>query len=249
MFHLAAYFVAVGQVANLDMTAQTDQILPIDSANHFLPNDQLNMIGAYASALTINRARLDSPRYRQIAQPYIEPVNLALLPAHNPNYMDRYDNPLRVPALSPLAAQMTSALACGTEASFVGLWLESQRRPAPVGDIYTLRATGATTVTAKAWSDVALTFDQSIVEGTYAVIGGCAYATTAVFWRLIFDNQFYRPGGIGFATRGLRGPPRQYGGGWGLWGTFKNTSMPRLQIYCNAADTAQTLFLECIKVA
>lgn len=247
MHHLAAFQAAVGQTANTQLTAQTDQILPIDSSGAFLPQSNLSLVAAFVSGATLNRARFDSPRYRQIAQPYIEPINLALLPVGNPGIMDLRDNPLRVPALSPFSVQATSSLACSTEVTTAGVFLTDRMVVMPQGDIYTLRATGATTVTAKAWSDVALTFDQSIVEGEYSVVGGCAYSTTMFYWRIILDNQYYRPGGIGFATRGLRAPSFQYNGGLGEWGRFRNTSMPRLQVYCNAADTAQTLFLQVIK--
>lgn len=248
MHHTSVFLTAVGQTADTVLAAQTDQILPIDSSNSFLPPDPLMLLAAYAAGATLNRARFDSPRYRQIAQPFIQPTNLTLLPATNPNVQDFRDNPLRIPALSPFSVQATSALACGTEVTTCVVWLARDRVAAPVGDIYGLRATGATTVVAKAWSDVALTFTQSIVEGEYAVVGGNCFGATMIAWRLILDNQFYRPGGLGFATLGLRAPLFQYAGGLGNWGTFRNTSMPRLQVYCNAADTAQTLFLQVIKL-
>jgi hypothetical protein len=247
MHHVAALNVAVGTTANTAMTAVQDQILAIDSANNFLPQYNMNLIAAYAGSATFNRARLTSPRYRQIASPYIEPGNVSLLPPNLPAVLDLRERPLRVPAYSPLGAEITSDIAMGTEQSFVGLWLQTESRPAPQGDTYTLRATGTTTLTARAWTDVPLTFDQSIVEGEYHVVGGCVYSATGIFWRLIIDDQIWRPGGLAFATRGLRGPDFQYQGKLGSWGRFLNTSMPRLQVYANAADTAETLFLQVVK--
>jgi hypothetical protein len=249
MHHTLAFEGAVGQTADTDIAAVFDGIIPVDASNHFLPQTSLSLIYAFASALHLSRGKFSSPVFRQIANPAIRPINVALLPVDLIPIADYLANPVQLPPQAPLQYLATSTLACGTEVTYCVLGVLQQYLQPAVGNIITLRATGTTTAVAKSWTYCALTFDQTIIQGTYQVIGAEVISTTGVAFRLTIDNQYYRPGGIAGATDAIRTPPQQRKGGWGVWGQFQNTSPPRLEVLCNAADTAQEIYMDVIKIA
>lgn len=118
--------------------------------------------------------------------------------------------------------------------------------------IETVRATGATTVSADAWTAVPLTFTQDLRSGTYALVGMKAASTTMIAARAIFSNQGPRPGCVGVPTLYSYVDPGngifRYGR-LGLWGTFTHMNPPQIEVLCGSADTAQEFLLDLVKVA
>ena len=118
----------------------------------------------------------------------------------------------------------------------------------------TVRATAAITATAlgNAWGAGALTFEQVLESGMYAVVGMKAFGATLIAGRLIFPNQGPRPGCIGYATPltgvGAIENPAFRNGNLGVWGTFSHTAPPQLEVIAAAADTAQEVYLDVVKV-
>lgn len=247
MFHLLAFSGAINNTANTELDLVSDQIVQSDSGQAYFQEDmKLNML--YASSATLLRARLVSPKLRQIFIPYMVPFNAALLPANNPNVVDMRNRPMTLRRLERFVPEFTSGVACGTENAYCVMAFAKELQDAPFGEITTLRATGTTTQVAGAWTDIALTFDQQLADGRYAIIGGQFQSTTAVAWRLILSNQVWRPGGLGQAALGSRTHDMFYNGKMGSWGEFVNTNLPRLQCLANAADTAQNLFLQVVRI-
>jgi hypothetical protein len=66
--------------------------------------------------------------------------------------------------------------------------------------------------------------------------------------RLIFEDQIDRPGGIGSSAADLNNEPMFLKGGLGVWGRFNSNRMPNVEFLCNAADTAQEIYLDIIRV-
>jgi hypothetical protein len=247
--HTAVFAVNIGQTVATQLPAVTDQILPQDGSSNYLPQANLSVIMAALMSATMDRGQIVSPPYRQIALPYIYPVIEALNPPNIPAILDLSQNPLRVSAQNPFGVTATSDLAMGNERATAVINLRDNYIPAPVGDVYTLRATGTTTLVANAWTSVPLTFDQPIIQGRYSVLGGDVISLHGCAWRLTMDGYFFRPGGLCATALGNRSPAVQYWGNWGEWGQFQNTSLPRLEVFATAADTAQTLFLQVVKIA
>lgn len=114
--------------------------------------------------------------------------------------------------------------------------------------IETLLATGTTTVTAKKWSACTLTFSQALRAGTYAILGMKAMGATAIAARLIFANQGARPGCPAYVTESDIDNPVFRNGNLGMWGTFSHNNIPQLEVFADAADTAQQVYLDVVKI-
>lgn len=248
-FHTCALSGLVGQSIDTQIPAIVDQILPLDNAGNFLPQDSLAIFGAYAQSATALRCKINSPAYRQVALPYITPITLFTRPSNLPSWLDLIRSPIRVPAYAPLGALFTSGLAMGTEQATAILFLEQSRVPAPMGDTYSIRATGTTTLVPFTWTQVPLTFDQPVIQGRYSLVGAACYSLGGIAFRLTMDNFYYRPGGLMGNGNSFRTNLWQVNGYYGEWGQFQNTSMPRLEVFSSTADTAEELYLQIIKIA
>jgi len=246
MFHLAANFVAIANVADTDVPALNDGILAIQNGHHIPPRD-MALLAVWSSAVTLLRTKLLSPKVRQTAPSSISPIDVALLPPTDANAVDMRSNPMILRAQEEIVYQSTDS-AAGPNNHYLVSWLQERFEPAPVGDVFTIRGVGAATAVASAWTNCPVVWDTQLPQGTYAVIGCRGLGTTMVAFQITFDNQFWRPGGLGLATAGLRPPAFQMKGGLGKWGQFDTVTLPRLSILCNAADTAQIFEMDIVRI-
>lgn len=252
MHHTSIYFANIAQNALTELTAQSDQIIAIQN-NHLFPPRDLPLKYAYAHGLTLNRARISTPKTRQIAIPVIPGIDRAALPPNLPFVWDLRANPYILPKEEEIAIEAFQSSA-GAEDEWCILGFDYPTQAAlpvpavvPTGDVTVLRATGTTAQTADVWSDITLTYDQQLPVGLYSVIGAQMFGATAHAFRLILDGQYPRPGGIANVASGGYSWPGQLMGGMGVWGTFRTVSLPRLQVYSDAADAAQELWLEVVR--
>lgn len=248
MFHLSVFSGSLDATADVDCPAVTDEIMAILNS-HVQPQEDMMILAAAAHGALLDRARIVTPSIRQFSPVYIRPVEVAALFSDVPAIMDLRNNPLTVRRLEEIEVEVTNTGA-GPTLTSAGLWLSrGPIQPAPAGDVYTIRGTGTTTLTAGAWSNVAVTWQDTLPTGRYACVGLGALGTTVRFARLVFDDQTFRPGCIGQATVGLINHPMFQRGGLGVWGTFSGNRMPNLQYFATAADTAQTVFMDFVRTA
>lgn len=245
-WHVSAFTASLGSVTNNDTAALADGIILVQN-NHLLPQVDADIVFAYASGATLGRARLNSPKIRQINPAYIRPINVALSPANNPNLMLLRPGQLRVRGLEELAAEITTTGA-GPAQSYVVIGMRGAYVPVPQGDVFNFRATSATAVVANTWTSVPLTFETLPPVGTYAVVGCEVQSATGVCYRLTFDGQYYRPGLPCITALGNRALWDTYYGTLGVFGFFRTTNLPRLEVVCTSADAAQEVYLECVRV-
>lgn len=215
---------------------------------HYVPQFDQFLLYAYFGAATPNRARLISPAFRQLSTPWIRPVNTDIVPGHRPGIADYRMNPLRIRALEELQLEgMQTTGGAAVVAAIAGI----TRNPvmsAPNGDIITMRGTGTTTAVAGGWTNCAVTWQDTLPTGTYAVVGLNFVGATALSARLIFEEQVERPGCLGCSGADLTPPEMFLNGGLGVWGRFNANRMPNVEILCNAADTAQEFYLAFVRV-
>lgn len=229
-----------------DITPVTDGIMTIQN-NHFLPQKNYNMLYAYYGGAGATRARFITPTWRQLSTPWIRPVNLSIVPLDEPNVADYHGNPLVIRGLEEL--QLEGQQTSGGAAVVVGVagLSEGPLTPAPQGDIVAMRGTGTTTVTAGAWSNCAITWQDTLPNGQYAVVGLEANGVTCVAARLIFEDQVMRPGAVGQGLVSGNGAPIFRYGRLGVWGRFNAYRIPSVEYFCNAADTAQEVYLHLVR--
>lgn len=246
MFHIAANFVALGNTANTEVPALQDDVLQIRNSRH-IPTQDLQMVMAYSSAVTLLRTRLQTPTVQKIALPFIVPVGVALLPPTDPNFADYRDTPFMLRQDEGIVWQSTDS-AAGPNNHYILSWLTPGLRPAPKGNIFTLRGTSTTAAVASTWTTIATTWDSELPAGWYSVIGGMYHATNALAFSLIFENQYWRPGGLGGASAGIRPPLPQLKGGMGEWGRFRSLTPPTIRVLNDSTDNAHTIYLDVVRV-
>ena len=247
MHHTIAWRESIADVTELDIEPVVDGIINIQNAHFVMTKDWLLQY-AYFGAAGATRARIVTPSLRQVTTPFIRPINLAIVPVDEPNMADYTASPLRLRALEEvqlLAFQTTGGAAVVVIVAGIS---PQPLGPSPNGDIFTMRGTGATTVTAGAWSNCAMTWQDTLPNGTYAVVGAEFIGATAVAGRLIFEDQVERPGGLGQSLVSGNGPPLFRKGRMGIWGRFSTFRMPNVEFLCNAADTAQEVYLDLMRV-
>lgn len=248
MFHLVAFEEAIGTNANTDMDAITDDILAIQNS-HFFPGEDLDLIFAAACSATANRARIVTPKLRQITPPIIQPPDANATFGADPNLAVYRDSPLRLRAGEEIAVEFTSDIAMGTEQAYAILGLSRGLRAAPRGDYYALRGTSTTAAVANTWTTLTTTWADSLPQGTYAVVGMRVTGVSEVAARLIFNDQIWRPGCLGSALVGNKGAGIFRNGGLGEWGRFRNDIMPRVQVLNVTTTAVHDIVLDIVQVS
>lgn len=248
MHHTLVYMGTEAVATEYDLPAIPDGIVPIQN-NHFLPGQDLYLKWAFACGLLLNKLRLVTPSFRQLSPPYIRPVNLALLPVSVTPVSSYLQKPLRLRALEEIQAMgVNSASTSGVYTAILAV-SPNQSETMPVGDTFTIRGTGTTTAVVNTWTLAAMTWADTLPNGTYACVGLNAIGATIRAARLIFQNQVWRPGCVGNTLVSDNPSPVMRDPRLGVWGTFPGNSMPQIEILCGAADTAQEVYMDFIRIA
>jgi hypothetical protein len=247
MQHLLAF-------TKLDSAAATNEDIPgvtdgwaTLTNNHYILQRPMDILAAYHQNAGATNARINTPKFRSVNIPSVQPVNVSGAPVNVPPLVYFPPTKLNIRAIDEIAWEASNSGAGGVRAT-AGLWLWDGNATVPAGDLYTVRATATITGVTGAWANGALTFDQSLPAGTFAVVGMDAIGANGVFARLIFQTGGVRPGCI------MRPAVTNYMwpffrmGNCGEWGRFANTAAPLLEVFVTGAQTAQTVFLDLIQV-
>lgn len=248
MQHLLGWYISIGQTADTDVTPIADPVMTIQNG-HFLPQQIMNLYWAAAMSATLSRAKFATPKTRVMTNPYIRPIIEAAKPPTNPAVMTLWDRPFAFNALEEIQLLATSALAMGNESCYGIALVGGPLTPAPAGDYYRLRFTSTTTLTAHVWSQLTgPTFQDTLPQGTYAVVNLEVFSATAVAARIIFNGQQYRPGSLAINALSNQQSPwisRRQGG---IMGQFTQTALPLIEVLADAADTSQEGYLTIVRV-
>ncbi|MDE2106922.1 MAG: hypothetical protein KGL39_57440 [Patescibacteria group bacterium] len=246
MFHLAGFYGSqAGNASLATLNALAEQVLNVQN-NAFLPDKQYSILGAFVMGANLSRAQFSIPSYRDIALPDLHPLQVASAVPTRPNWIDLRNTPFIVRTAEPLA-MLTSNSAGTADAQYGAVLLTpTGLDPVPAGRYVQVRFTATITATANAWTLGQLSPSQNLPPGTYTVIGGQFQSATAVLARLVFPGQVARPGILGTTSVGNIGILNEMPGALGAWGRFNTVVYPQLEIVCTAADTAQTVTLDCI---
>lgn len=247
MWHLLAWFISIGQTADTDVTPVTDPVFLVQNG-HFLPQTSIRMLWSAAMSATLNRARFATPKTRIVTNPWIRPIIEAATPPSNPAVCSWLDSPFLFNGLEELQLLATSGLVTGNENFTAVAAVASGIEPAPQGDYYRLRFTSTAAAVANKWSQVAVTWQDVLPAGQYAVIGLEHESANAQACRLIFNGQQFRPGTLSVNALANRQHDLFYGHRLGVFGRFLQTAMPLLEVLCNAADASHEGYLEIIRV-
>ena len=246
MHHLCAFSASNVQTVEVDTPALTDGIMSIQNNHFFLQRDMPILFAAVASA-TQSRARLSSPTLRQITTPFIRPISTAAsfgVPQRVQDFNTNYPVAKAQEELSLLSVQ----LGAGAERVTGIVGLGFQMTPPPAGPAYTLRGTSTTAAVANAWSPIAMTWQDTLPAGVYAVVGGEHVSAGGMAFRLILEQAFYRPGGLSIVANGNYSDPIFHNAHLGEWGRFTANAFPNVEVLAVSADAAHDVYLELVKV-
>lgn len=247
MFTLAAFSVSHASTALIITNAVADPHLTVISNRLVVPAALPNVVGAYANGADVARAQLQAPSTRAFINPELSPVDTNALPASPDRFIDYRFTPIQLVPNEQMEVDHANA-AAGANICRAGVWLADGPITPEAGDVRSERFTAAITGVAESWANGAITFADSLPAGRYRVVGGRAFGTTLTFFRLVFPGYPWRPGGLGVANATLVEPPEQRFGNFGAWGEFEHNAPPTLDVFCTAADAAQTGVLDLIKI-
>ena len=247
MHHTCAYGQSVASTAETDIAALSDGVLVIQNS-HFLPQRPTSVLYAAFCALLGVRARLSSPTLSLITSPYIRDISLAV-DFGNPQILSDYTNdPLKLAPLEEL--QLLAANSAATAGQSLGvIGLDWGQVPQPAGNVLTIRGTAAATLVANAWTQLGtITWQNTIPTGQYACVGAEAFSAGGKAFRITFENQVPRPGGLATLLETNRTHPIFRMGNLGTWGTFHNYAMPTFEMISASADTAEVVYMDIVKI-
>jgi hypothetical protein len=249
--NLVALFGSVAQDAVLaNLPPVTDSLVSIQNNRFQFPlRAQIGCILANVPAGT--RARINTPMYRNIALPEIYPVKITAENGVNAPIMGPMWGSLEIPMNDEFGIDVSRGGAAAAD-SFAGIWYAPGMTPATRGPIITMRATATLTLTVGTWVSGNLTFDQSLPNGTYEVVGMQATVADAMFARLIFPGGInYRPGvPVSEAYGDYVNPPVFRFGNFGSFGRFVSTAQPLIEVLGHTAGAeAGVYLLDLIKVS
>lgn len=248
MHHTCAYTISnIAAVADTDVPALQDTIVPIQNGHFLFQENRYLQIGRIGSA-TVVRSKLSAASLRQVSNPYMTPIEGAVLPANNPNCFDYRPNPLR---LSPEEETALLSTCTGAGERQYGVFCLSRTPtldPIPAGQIFSFRFTSVTAAVIATWTPLVSTFQDALPGGNFGVVGLAIQSTNMVAARLVLPNQYDRPGCIGQTSLVNRSHPAFLKGGLGLWGRFTSTYLPVVEVLCNVADASFEGYVEIIRL-
>lgn len=239
MFHLLGFGATTldASAGDVQLNAAADDQYSIRNNAFQIPVDH-NLYAMYMGTLNMSRGRINTASNRQRGNPQIWPFNIAVLPASPLPIMDLRDNPIKLYREEDFRVDISAPVAANSNA-FAVVSPEPLNRSIPYRDIRILRFTASVTAVANAWSNFnAITFQDTIEGGNYAIYGMHVAGANVLGARLSLQGQFSRPGCVGSALSGPIVPGNIFMGGLGTWGFFNTYSVPLIQTMENAAGAS-----------
>lgn len=247
MHHTVAWFENIATGALNDLAPVQDGIVQIQNS-HFIFEEPHRLLYCYVGATDIDRARFVTPKFRQITLPFIRPLNPGPTPTDDQKVADYRHLNLIFGGREEFAIEALQD-AVGAQDVFAVAGFEWRpRRPVPNGDVYKIRGTSATTATVETWTDLTMTWPDILPWGRYATIGLEHRSANGVAARLIFENQWERPGALSVTDTANIQHPMFSDGELGVYGEFHSTRMPTVQVFCDVANAVHEVYLDLVKI-
>jgi len=229
------------------VAALPDQHLTTSADDVLVPDWASKLGGVFVIGATVTAGQVSSPELRKHLLLDIEPINVAAEPVSPTPFFDMFDKPISLMAGEGLRA-LVAEEAVGAEQDSVVVFLMDEIEAAPDGEIFSIKATSATTLTPYDWTLCSLTLSQQLEAGRYAIVGMRAVSAGAIAARLVIPGEEKRPGVIAFDTAGDVDIARFRRGNLGKFGEFDHRFIPQVEFFSVSADTAETVILDIVKV-
>jgi len=214
-----------------------------------------HLIGAYAGhgvtavAGSGSQAYLDAPSLRRVTRNEIPAIDdFATFPL--PGVVQLFPtSPLVLDEGESLNAYLANTAVAAAGIGMIAALL-ADGPVAPVkGEIRTILLTSVVVGTLVTWSSGPLTLAYDLPAGRYQVVGArCIAGATSQVFRLIFPEQWNRPGGVSARTIVDPDIPLQRAGNLGVWGEFTHRVLPRLEVLNVETVANPSIYLDILKV-
>lgn len=246
--HLAAFRGSVvNGTTNTAIAGVPDNALPRSTSGNFFAPPNATIFAAAAGGINATRSRINTPNFRKVGFPSIAPLNQTVAVPSPPNmalYGDYGPKPEPTDEISVEATHSDAA----AQIQYALMWFKFGQGSKPGGMEYRLRFTAAVTGVVGSWASGAIAFDQTIPSGDYAIVGMDVFGTNLLAARLIFIGGGWRPGVLARNAVGSV-PHRLFLDAYdGVFGVFNNVALPQLEVYVEAANSAQEGYLDIIKL-
>lgn len=256
MFHTAAFTESVDQTLD-NIAALADTILHTNGDDLFVPDGLGALLAIRAGSATMERARIDTATLRSKLLPDIQPVGALEPESPRPlGFHEFWNQPMQLGAGSAKGERLKVLIendgAGSAEQATAVVWLGSGPITPSPGGWFPIRATGTTTLSANAWSNVAITLSQSLPKGEYELGGFRPESAGCIAARAVPTGgatPSYRPGVLGVDADTDEQPVIFRRGGLGVLCRFAYDQPPSFDFLSISADTAQELILDVRKVA
>lgn len=234
--------------SNFDLTAISDPDFSIRNG-HFIFTEDYKLLGAGLLGATLSRGNFSVPTWNAIGLRNIWPLNTALLPPTNPQFDWDFEYPAPVPLMEEFQMRSSNTGAGEVNTGVIFLGTSDWNNNIPRGRLpIEVRATAAVTLVTGGWSAAAaITLEQSLRGGVYAVYGMETQCTNGQVARMIFpryklyNGRKLRPGS--YVLQAITNAPNQVltwsEAGFGLWGGFHTFELPTIEVF-GTAGGAQT---------
>jgi len=232
----------VAAVADPHVTVRLDDVIVPAFANR--------VFACIGVGTTLDRVKLVSPRLRKITNVEVTPVNRgATTPSTPPAYQDFSANPIELDVNEALNAQALQSAAAAERETIVVFLTDEKPTPVEGKDIRSVRATSTTTLTANAWTNGSLTFEETLPAGKYQIIGMRVESSGLIAARLVLVGEAFRPGCVGVNAASDIEANIFRMGRLGVWGEFDHNTPPTVDFLSSTADTSETVVLDLIKLS
>jgi len=249
VFTMIAYSESQDSATLVNVAALVDPHVRVVGDDIVVPSALPYVAGVYAIGADITRAQLVSPSIRRRYPLEVTPIEQAAEPADPVKYNSYFTSPIGLDADEALNFQAAENNASAGRCTGL-VWLcDGATTPISGEEMFTIRATNASTLVAFAWTNGALTMSDTLPSGTYAVVGMRASSAGLLGARLVFSQFPWRPGCIGSDTLGEQASPVFRLGNLGVWATFEHNTPPTVDFLSVSADTSQTVDLDLVLVS
>lgn len=193
------------------------------------------------------RFRINAPSMLKVGYPQIVP--LAPLPGDDdPNFQLLLDRQILFASNEVVGVDAVAASGAAG-AGHALLFFAKDIAPLPPGDAFWIRGEASSATTGNTWSTLDLTWDVTLPEGTWAIIGFVHVCTNGLAARLVFPGSSYRPGTLSIGTTAERTHAAFLEGKFGVFGQFAAFAPPGVEALTTAAATDHQVFIRVVRVA
>ncbi len=238
--------------AFVQLNAVADQHVRVTGADIQCPAlSQCVVLAGGAETAVAPIMRFSSPSQRRRTTTYLAPLNTgaaaAVEPASPAAVLDMRTTPIPLVIGEQLNAELNSNPAAA-QIQWMVAWLADAPITPITGPMFTVRATGTTTLVAQSWSNVPITLTEDLPRGRYQLVGLHGISAGMVAARAVFVGGTWRPGCLGNDSIADIGSSIFRYGTMGSMGEFEDTDQPTIDVLSVSADTTEEFFLDLIQL-